>query len=83
MFNKLNQLVIEDISYSDYDQMTDWLGEIRKQVKRLEKKQEPMKPVYDHRYAELGCAMCGNQVSGREESPDYCQQCGQKLDWED
>lgn len=36
LFDKLNELVIEDISYSDYDQMTDWLGEIRRQVKRLE-----------------------------------------------
>ncbi len=36
MFSKLNELAIEDISYSDYDQMTDWLGEIRKQIKRLE-----------------------------------------------
>lgn len=38
MWDKLNELVIEDISYSDYDQMIDWLGEIRKQVKQLEKK---------------------------------------------
>lgn len=29
LFDKLDELVIEDISYSDYDQMTDWLGEIR------------------------------------------------------
>ena len=38
MWDKLNELVIEDISYSDYDQMIDWLDEIRKQVKQLEKK---------------------------------------------
>ena len=38
LFDKLNELVIEDISYSDYDQMIDWLDEIRKQVKQLEKK---------------------------------------------
>ena len=36
LFDKLNELVIEDISYSDYDQMTDWLGEIRNHVKRIE-----------------------------------------------
>ena len=46
LFDKLNELVIEDISYSDYDQMTDWLGEIRNHVKRLElleRKSEPTK----------------------------------------
>ena len=43
LFDKLNKLVIEDISYSDYDQMTDRLGEIKNHVKRIEKKQKPMK----------------------------------------
>lgn len=83
LFDKLNELVIEDISYSDYDQMTDWLGEIRKGVNALEKKQEPIKPIYDHRYAELGCSFCGNQVSGWEERPNYCPNCGQAIDWEE
>ena len=46
-------------------------------------KQTPMKPKYDHRYTEMGCAFCGNMVRGWEESPDYCPQCGQAIDWED
>ena len=33
IYEKLNELSIEDICYSDYDQITDWLGEIRKIVK--------------------------------------------------
>ena len=81
MFNKLNELAIEDISYSDYDQMTDWLGEIRNHVKRIEKKQEPMKPTYDHRYAEMGCSVCGSMIGGWEERPNYCPSCGQAIDW--
>ena len=44
-------------------------------------KQDPTKPTYDHRYAELGCAFCGNLVSGWEELPNYCPQCGQAIDW--
>ena len=40
MLNKLNELVIEDISYSDYDQMTDWLCEVKQgyiaEIKKLE-----------------------------------------------
>lgn len=43
----------------------------------------PVKPVYDHRYAEMGCAFCGNSLGGWEESPDYCPRCGQAIDWED
>ena len=90
MFNKLNELAIEDISYSDYDQMTDWLGEIRKQVKRLEKKQEPMRPKLIMKTMsmcltkeECGPAYtcdCGAYVGYLHE---YCNDCGQKLDWED
>ncbi len=78
MFNKLNQLVIEDISYSDYDQMTDWLAEINRQVKKLEKKQEPMKTILSH--GECGCPRCEVTLS---EGDEYCWHCGQKLDWED
>ena len=90
MLDKLNELAIEDISYSDYDQMTDWLGEIRKQVKRLEKKQEPIKPerIMKTRSMcltkeECGPAYtcdCGAYVGYLHE---YCNDCGQKLDWED
>ena len=79
----LGRLSIEEIDYSDYCQMTDYLDEIEYRVKQLEKKQDPMKPTYDHRYAELGCSVCGNMVSGLEEPLNYCPECGQKIDWED
>ena len=46
-------------------------------------KQDPMKPTYDHRYAEMCCSVCGSMMGGGEEQPDYCPECGQKLDWED
>ena len=77
LFDKLNELVIEDISYSDYGQMTDWLGEIRRGVNALEKKQEPMKPYFEHEYFCSGCA------SETVLWADYCWHCGQKLDWEE
>ena len=77
----LGRLSIEEIDYSDYCQMTDYLDEIEKRVKQLEKKQEPMKPTYDHRYAEMGCSVWGNMVSGWEELPNYCPNCGQSIDW--
>ena len=84
MFNKLNELSIEDISYSDYDQMTDWLAEIKRQVKKLEKKQEPMKPEAD---GEFGlCKRCGyvfNSELISEYCVKYCPNCGQAIDWED
>ena len=44
-------------------------------------KQDPMKPTYDHRYAEMGCSVCGSMISGWEERPSYCPQCGQAIDW--
>lgn len=83
LLDKLNELVIEDISYSDYDQMTDWLAEIRKQVKMLEKKQERMKP--DAEISDIGgiqhtCPVCWGFVGYMHE---HCENCGQKLDWED
>ena len=78
MSDKLDELAIEDISYSDYDQMTDWLGEITKQVTQLEEKQEPMKPV--DKETEYACGQCDTHVAYKY---DYCWKCGQKLDWED
>ena len=44
-------------------------------------KQDPMKPTYDHRYAEMCCSVCGNMVSGWEEPANYCPNCGQAIDW--
>ncbi len=48
IYGELGELRAREMTYRDYDQMTDWLGEISKQVKRLEKKQEPMKTILSH-----------------------------------
>ena len=74
----LGRLSIEEIDYSDYCQMTDYLDEIEKRVKQLEKKQEPMKPLSSD--GEYTCPMCELNVAQYDE---YCWKCGQKLDWED
>ena len=42
LYEKLGKLAFEEIQYSDYDQMTDWLAEINKQVKKLEKRRSQM-----------------------------------------
>ena len=76
LYEKLGKLAFEEIQYSDYDQMTDWLGEISKQVKRLEKKQEPMNTILSH--GECGCPRCEVTIL---EGDEYCWHCGQKLDW--
>ena len=80
MLVKLNELAIEDISYSDYDQMTDWLAEIKKQVRKLEKKQEPMKPVKEQRPGghNICCPSCGCEAVRPVE---WCWKCGQRQDW--
>ena len=36
IWGQLNELAFEHITYSEYDQMTDWLDEIRKGVKGFE-----------------------------------------------
>ena len=77
LFDKLNELVIEDISYSDYDQMTDWLGEIKNHVRRIGKKQNPMKVHGDD------SCVCGHDLGLDRPAPNYCPNCGQKIYWED
>lgn len=47
------------------------------------KKQEPMKLNREWAALDLACAGCGNFIGGWEERPNYCPDCGQKLDWED
>ena len=65
-------------NYSDV--ASEYIEALEQAVEALWK-QEPMKPTYDHRYAEMGCESCGNIVSGWEESPNYCPNCGQAIDW--
>lgn len=56
-----------------------WLDET-KVADEVETSMSSMKPTYDHRYSEIGCSMCGNMVGGWEELPNYCPNCGQKID---
>lgn len=83
LFDKLNELVIEDISYSDYDQMTDWVGEIRNHVRRIEKKQAQTKPI--HKEKNLYCPNCDHWLLWDDAIPNeedsHCGVCGQRIDW--
>lgn len=79
------RLIESSLSY-DKDMISDYLERhdmVLCIAMEAFQKQVPVKPVYDHRYAEMGCAFCGNSVGGWEESPDYCPQCGQAIDWEE
>ena len=88
----LGRLSIEEIDYSDYCQMTDYLDEIEKRVKQLEKKQMPMKPVIEQgapsyyggtsicRYY-YSCPKCGGEVGRGDDKANYCHDCGQAIDW--
>ena len=83
LYEKLWKLAVEEIQYSDYDQMTDWLGEIKRQVKKLEKKQESTKPM--RKGKNLYCPNCEQwrlwDDAIPNESDNYCGICGQKIDW--
>ncbi len=80
---KLNELSIEKINYSDYSQMMDWIGEINKQVCRLESKETPTVPKpYVDLYGDKrnGCPRCPKPeilYAGQK----YCSVCGQAIDW--
>ena len=71
---------IEIIGRDYADDIREYLEVLKMAIEAL-RKQEPVKPTYDHRYGELGCSFCGNLVSGWEEGPNYCPNCGQKIDW--
>ena len=65
-------------NYSDV--ASEYIEALEQAVEAL-LKQEPMKPTYDHRYAEMSCSVCGSLVGSWEEQPDYCPECGQAIDW--
>jgi hypothetical protein len=65
-----------------YQKTLDLVDEgVRELLIELLDRESPMKALYDHRYAEMGCAFCGEMVSGWEELPNYCPYCGQAIDW--
>ena len=77
-YNLIKLCLDYDKDMSEYPERFEMALQIAREVFH---KQTPLKPVYDHRYHELSCDYCGNLVSGWEESPDYCPQCGQAIDW--
>ena len=83
IYEKLNEFMIEQISYSDYMKITDWLDEIREQVEQFEKKQAPMKPMRKEK--NLYCSNCNRWLLWDDAIPNdddnYCPNCGQKIDW--
>ena len=82
---RLEKLSVEEILYSDYSQMMDWIGEIGKQVRRLESKETPTIPKpYVDLYGDKrnGCPRCPKPeilYVGQK----YCSVCGQMIDWEE
>ena len=81
MDNELYDSLRDKLVYQETLDLVD--DGVRELLIDLLDKESPTKPIYDHRYAEMGCPMCGNLVSGWEKQPNYCHDCGQKLDWED
>ena len=43
--------------------------------------QSQMKPTYGYSWASTACSVCGSLVGEWEESPNYCPNCGQAIDW--
>ena len=77
-YNLIELCLEYDKDMSEYPERYDMALQIAREMFH---KQTPVKPTYDHRHQELSCDYCGNQVSGWEERPNYCQNCGQAIDW--
>lgn len=54
---------------------------IRVSIEALEKQVEKKGKVFFGGW--LDCPNCENDISGFEERPNYCPNCGQKIDWSD
>ena len=78
--------LVYDKDMSEYPEKYDMALRITREVFQ---KQIPVKPVYDHRYAEKGCATCLERVTFQTWEHgypvaikmNYCQNCGQAIDW--
>ena len=71
--------MIEDNHNSDYDSAL-------KMGKEALEKQIPKKPI--GRHTDYKCSVCGRRVrsgkgSSSRQRDNFCQRCGQKLDWEE
>ena len=80
--------VFHNCSYSCYANLADALNMLRdyedtgltpEQVQELKEKQTPKKPIVTSKGEEeySGCPVCNKFVFD-----DYCQCCGQAIDWE-
>ena len=77
-YNLIELCLDYDKDMSEYPERYEMALQIAREVFQ---KQTPVKPIYDHRDAEMGCTFCGDRVSGWEELPNYCPHCGQAIDW--
>ena len=62
-----------------YEEMSDYKDALEMAVNALEK-QIPQKPKTDDRYVIYICPCCNNLI---KLCKNYCEYCGQKLDWSD
>lgn len=82
----------EDIEIDMYihdiaPQIAEWLEEL----KELREKNTPKKPIKLNGYHQYKCprcndeygCFCGSDMFGDGVESEYCQECGQKLDWSD
>ena len=77
--NKAIEFIKERIALidSNYTDILDYKEALQISVKALEK-QIPQKPKTDDRYVIYICPCCNNLI---KLCKNYCEYCGQKLDW--
>ena len=79
-YNLIELCFYYDKEMSEYPERYDMALQIAREVFH---KQTPVKPTYDYSWASTACSVCGSPMGGWEESPKYCPNCGQAIDWED
>ena len=73
------ELIEKDLKLHSKDLSSKYKNGLRMAIQALEK-QIPKKPKTDDRYVMYICRCCNDFV---KVSHNYCQNCGQKLDWGD
>ena len=73
------ELIEKDLKLHSKDLSSKYKNGLRMAIQALEK-QIPKKPKTDDRYVMYICQCCNDFV---KVSHNYCQNCGQKLDWSD
>ena len=73
------KLIENDLKLHSKDLSSKYKNGLRMAIQALEK-QIPKKPKTDDRYVMHICPWCNDFV---KVSHNYCQNCGQKLDWGD